>query len=134
MLRESSHEDAQNAYALAVQALVTGRHDDITAAAAAVRSQPIRGKANIPQTCDPALFQPLHEAARECASSTLSMRGMRLPFDTSEQANYARSRANRRAFMFIAIVIVVIIGATVAHAMMQRCLPVAMCVRGSNRA
>lgn len=123
LLRESSDERAQDAYALAVQALVSGAEHDVERAAAAmhgVRDLRLASPSSIPAQCHADAFHTLHEAAH----SALSTCGMRLP---NEVLSETRARETTRSLFHLLVAVVLVLLCVLLHAWLQRCRPAHMC-------
>lgn len=125
MLRQSADERAQNAYALMVEALVSGEADAISKATAAMQEAvpAIASSATAPHpsVCNSEDMRPLHQAAED----GLAMCGISL--SSTEVPSEARERETRRAMLCLAIVVVGVLMCVFVHATVQRCKPSALC-------
>tara|TARA_B100000683_G_scaffold221284_1_gene218462 strand:+ start:610 stop:1035 length:426 start_codon:yes stop_codon:yes gene_type:complete len=123
ILGQSSSQEAQNAYSLAIKALVSGAPDDIETAASALRrvqGEKIQVSGRLPTSCESGSFQNLHDAARESAVTHLSESGVTIPFATSEEIAFQQRRSNVQAGMFLGVAVSVIITVVVGVACLRR--------------
>lgn len=125
-LRESSDERAQDAYALLVQAFVSGNPKDIKAAEQALshtNGVQFDKLSSLPTTCNNDEFRGLHIFAVTTAGKC----GVHLP-----EAVLSEQRANeaKTSVAYITVIVVLIMLCVVAHAWLQRCKPSAMCAVG----
>lgn len=127
MFRDSPDASAQVAYDLSVRALVSGKQQDIVAAAEAVRTaQPSAKRASpsaptLPRACTDTSFAPLHTAALDSATECLQQSGLSVPFDAHRGREGYRKDA--QALVFVAIAVIAVAAVAVFHAWSQRCLP-----------
>lgn len=125
-LRESSDERAQDAYALLVQAFVSGKPKDIKAAEQALSLTNVvqfDKLSNLPTACDHDEFRGLHSSA----VTTAGRCGVHLP-----EAVLSEQRANeaKTSVAYITVIVVLVMLCVVAHTMLQRCKPTGMCTVG----
>lgn len=122
-LRESSDERAQDAYALIVQAFVSGDPEDIKAAERALsQTKAVRfeGLKNIPTACEQDVFQSIHSSAVTTAGKC----GVSLPDAVlSEQL----ANDSKMSVAYVTVIVVLVLLCVVAHGWFQKCKPVAMC-------
>ena len=122
-LRESGDERAQDAYALIVQAFVSGDPQDIKVAEQALsetKGVRFEGLKNIPATCENEVFRSIHSSAVTTASKC----GVSLP-DTVLSDQLANG--SKMSVAYVTVIVVMVLLCVVAHAWFQRCKPAAMC-------
>ena len=126
-LRESSDERAQDAYALLVEAIVSGNAEDIAAARRAMEGvkHVVRPIAKLPSPCHNDTFHPIHDTAFTTAIAC----GVSLE---DSPLSEERSRDVRSSVAYLSVIVLLVVLCVLFHSWVQKCKPSHLCAPVTN--